>query len=131
MNVMEAINLLKKYNLYEKAKSQCKREKISEAPYDMQGHHEVYCRYLSEKRIEIRNREAKLQKIKCKEWNNISEDKKPLHDSCMFVELSLKNEYCSKCNHYKIIQELEQEMEILLAAQRCLEDAADYDAIWR
>ena len=47
MDVMDAINLLKKYNIYDDAKNECRRLKIDEAPYDMQGHHDVYCRYLS------------------------------------------------------------------------------------
>lgn len=47
MDVVDAINLLKKYNLYDKAECECKRRKISEMPYDMQGHHDVYCQFLS------------------------------------------------------------------------------------
>ena len=37
MDVMEAIDLLKKYELYNSAQNECKRRKIDEAPYDMKA----------------------------------------------------------------------------------------------
>lgn len=39
MDVLDAINLLKMYGLYDKAQSECRQKKIAKAPYDMQGHH--------------------------------------------------------------------------------------------
>lgn len=131
MDVLEAINLLKKYNLYDEAEAECRRRKIDKAPYDMQGHHEVYCKYLSKKWVELRDKKLELQKVKCKEWDNIPKEKKPAHDVCMFVEMSLRNECCSKCEYYKTIKELQGEMKTLTDAEKCLKAAADYDSTWR
>mgnify|MGYP007029453000 FL=1 len=131
MDVLETINLLKKYNLYDEAEAECRRRKIDKAPYDMQGHHEVYCKYLSKKWVELRDKKSELQKVKCKEWDNIPEEKKPAHDVCMFVEMSLRNECCSKCEYYKTIKELQGEMKTLTDAEKCLKAAADYDFTWR
>lgn len=62
MDVMEAISLLKKYNLYDSAQVECKNKKISTAPYDMQGHHDIYCKYLSKNgsNLEIRKLSFKI-----------------------------------------------------------------------
>ena len=57
MNVVEAISLLKKYNLYEDAEAECNRLKITKAPYDMQGFHNVYCDFLSKQSVKINRSE--------------------------------------------------------------------------
>lgn len=129
MDVMDAINLLKKYNMYDAAQAECKRKKISDAPYNMQGHHDVYCSYLSKKWIEFRDTKTKLQNEKCKEWANISGALKPVHDDCFFVETSLRKKYCeTNCKYYiNEIEPLYNAMEELSEAQNVLKDAAQRD----
>lgn len=129
MDVMDAINLLKKYNMYNDAEIECKRLKIDKAPYDMQGYHEVYCRYLSKKWVEIRNKKEMLQKVKCHEWDNIMENSKPAHDDCFFVNISLSQSICKKlCKYYQDnIEPLEQAMAELSEAQKVLKEAAQKD----
>lgn len=64
MDITEAFALLDKYSLRDKAKIECKRRKIDEAPYDMQGHHEVYSDLLQEVWIELRNkRDCRLKEL--------------------------------------------------------------------
>ena len=127
MDVMDAINLLKKYDLYDDAKSECRRKKGDTAPYDMMGHHDIYCSLLSKKWVEIRNKVEQLQKAKCTEWEHLPN--KPLHDDCNFVYICLHNSYCEeKCEFYlKTLKPLMQEMEQLTEAQQVLKDAAIKD----
>ena len=129
MDVMDAINLLKKYRLYDDAQIECKRKKIDEAPYDMKGHHEIYCSYLSKKWVELRDKRDKLQKIKCFEFDNIPDSQKPVHDDCFFVGLSCTNDYCkTKCKYYaENIAGLVQEMNELVEAEKVLKEAAEHD----
>lgn len=129
MDVLDAINLLKKYRVYDDAKSECMRKKIDKAPYDMQGHHEVYCHYLSKKWVELRDKRENLLKIKCVEWDNIPDNMKSSHDDCYFVGVCCSKDYCkTKCKYYRDnIAGLEHELEELSEAQKVLREAADRD----
>lgn len=129
MDVIDAIDLLKKYGLYNAAQNECKRKKIDEAPYDMKGHHEVYCSYLLQKRVELRDKRDKLQKVKCFEFDNIPDSLKPVHDDCFFVGLSCKENYCkTKCKYYQEnIAELVQEINEISQAEKILKEAAERD----
>lgn len=60
MNVDEAIGLLRKYNLFDKAEAESRKRKICKAPYDMQGHYNVYGEYLSQKSTEVLNKKFEL-----------------------------------------------------------------------
>lgn len=129
MDVMDAINLLKKYNIYDDAKNECRRLKIDEAPYDMQGHHDVYCRYLSKQWVKFKNEKELLQKIKCIEWDNISDTPKPAHDICWFVNSSSSKSICKNhCKYYiEKIAPIEDAMAELSEAQRVLKEVAQKD----
>ncbi|MFR0047467.1 MAG: hypothetical protein ACLRWO_13175 [Clostridium butyricum] len=128
MDVMDSINILKKYNMYDLAKVECKRRKIDESPYDMQGHHDVYCEFLSKKWVEIRNEKIKLQKITCKKWGVIPNDIKPRHNSCDLAVISLADRYCKvNCEYYSKIKKLQDDMKELQEAQNVLKDEAEYD----
>lgn len=129
MDVLDAINLLKKYQMYDDAESECRRKKIDKAPYDMQGHHEVYCHYLSKKWVELRDKRDNLLKVKCVEWNNIPDNMKSSHYDCYFVGVCCSKDYCkTKCNYYRDnIAELEHELEELSEAQKVLREAAKRD----
>lgn len=129
MDVMDAINLLKTYGLYDKAQSECKQKKIDNSPYDMQGHHEVYCSYLSKKWVELRNERDKALKNKCSEIINIPEELKPAHDDCSFAIYSRMKDYCEKkCKYYhEKVLPLTLKMNELSEAIKVLNDAADQD----
>lgn len=130
MDVMDVINILKKYNMYDKAQAECKRKKINEAPYDMQGYHDVYCSYLSKKWEELRDKKVELQNIKCKEWGNIPDEIKPIHDDCCFALTPLKDKYCKyKCKYYNNdIEKLDSAMKELGDAEKVLKDVAQHDS---
>lgn len=129
MDVMEAISLLKKYNLYDSAQVECKNKKISTAPYDMQGHHDIYCKYLSKKWVELRDKKIKLQDIKCKYLDIIPSGHKPAHDNCSFAQKILVKGLCSKsCEYYQYeIKPLYDAMNEIREAERVLKDAAQHD----
>ena len=129
MDVIEAINLLKKYNLYERAENECNRLKLDKAPYDMIGHHKVYCQFLNQKWVELRKKRDVLQKLECMELENIEATSKPMHKECYFVCVSLLEKHCKlKCQYYeeKIVP-LEQELEELSQAEITLKKAAEKD----
>lgn len=132
MDVLDAINLLKKYNKYDEAESECKRKKVSTAPYDMKGHHEIYCSYLSKIWRGFRDQLEKAQKRECVEWNNLP-CPKPLHNNCAFISVgSLKNHCKNNCTYYlQTIKPLEDKMLELSEAQEVLKDAADKDEALR
>lgn len=125
---MDAIVLLKKYNLYDDAQAECRRKKLDSSPYDMQGHNKVYCSYLSKKWRELRDEKDKLTKIKCIDLDNIPNIPKPAHNDCWFVCLSAKD-YCKeKCTYYKDnIAILVQGMNELSKAEDELNLAAEKD----
>ena len=129
MDVMDAIDLLKKYRLYDDAQNECKRKKIDEAPYDMKGHHEVYCSYLSKKWVELRDKRDKLLKVKCFEFDKIPDNPKPVHNDCFFVGVSCTKDYCkTECKYYQEnIAELVQAMNELSEAGKVLKEAAERD----
>lgn len=127
MDVMDAINLLKTYGLYNKAQSECKQKKIDNSPYDMQGHHEVYCSYLSKKWVQLRNERDKVHK--CSELVNILEEVKPAHDVCSFAIYSrMKDYFEKKCKYYhgKVLP-LTRKMNEQSEAIKVLNGAADQD----
>lgn len=129
MDVMDAINLLKKYGLYNDAQNECKRRKIDEAPYDMKGHFEVYCSYLSQKWIELRDKRDTLLKVKCFEFNDIPDNPKPVHDECYFVGGCCTKDYCkTECKYYQEnIAALVQEMNEIEEAEKVLKAEAERD----
>ena len=141
MNVVDAISLLKKYNLSEDAEAERKRLKITKAPYDMQGLHNVYCDLLSKQSVKISNQIRALRNIKCLEWENVEDDSRPVHDDCFFAYMSLAKNYCTtKCVYYRDkikpleqeLEELEQAEKVLKEAQRQLDaaNAANYTVEW-
>ena len=95
----------------------------------MKGHHDVYSSYLSKKWVEFRDKKSELQKTKCKEWENISNEIKPVHDDCFFVELLLKDKYCkAQCKFYNNeIEKLDHAMTELSEAEEVLNDKAQHD----
>ena len=102
MNVIDAINILKKYGRYNDAQNECKRKKIDEAPYDMQGHHKIYCCYLFQIWSELRNKKETLLKVKCSEFDNIPDNLKLVHGDCYSVSLGCTREHCkTKCKYYQ------------------------------
>ena len=129
MDVKDAIDLLREYGLYDDAQNECKRKKIDKAPYDMKGHHEVYCSYLFKKWVEIRDKRNSLLKVKCFEFDNIPDNPKPVHDDCFFVGVGCTKDYCkTKCKYYQEnIAVLVQEMNELSEAQTVLKDASERD----
>ena len=128
MDVGKAFELLDKYNLRKEAELECKRRKIDNAPYDMQGHNKVYCAFLSKQWIKLRDKLVDLQKIDCEYWDNIPEEIKPLHKECEFARYALsKKNICCRCDYNVKLQEIEQEMYELSEAQRALKDAAERD----
>lgn len=133
MNVVDAISLLKKYNLSEDAEAERKRLKITKAPYDMQGLHNVYCDLLSKQSVKISNQIRALRNIKCLEWENVEDDSRPVHDDCFFAYMSLAKNYCTtKCVYYREkIKPLEQELEELEQAEKVLKEAAQRDFYMR
>ena len=56
-------------------------------------------RFLENIKNELKNKEEKIKKEECSKWDKIHEDKKPLHKECFFVQMELKEEYCSECRH--------------------------------
>ena len=98
MDVFSAISLLKKYKMYDDAERECRRRGIDKAPYDMQGHHEIYCQFHSKKWVELRDKRDCLLKIRRVEWDNIPDEMKRVHDECNFVGVCSTKEYCrTKC----------------------------------
>lgn len=128
MDVMDAVNLLKKYELLEKAERECLQKKIDKSPYDMVGHHNIYCNCLNSKWKELRDKKQQLQKIKCKEWDNIPQKSKPIHDACEFAQYTISN-YCKTiCKFYKDeIEVIENAMKELNEAKSVLKKAAETD----
>lgn len=125
MDVMDAVNLLKKYGLYNAAEAECKDKKLSNIPYDMIGHHKIYCSYLQKKVNEYRMEMNKVKEKTCIKWSEIPIEKKPAHDVCSFVEPVLKNTFCKDC--CKVfsssiipislkIQELNEAQDVLMSA---------------
>lgn len=100
--VTDAIEILKKYEYYTNAEAEIdiKRKKIASAPYDMKGHYDVYCTYLSKIRSKLRDKLSELQSIDCVEWDQLTGTDRPPHKDCNFVYIS--NSYCNeKCKYYQ------------------------------
>lgn len=98
--VTDAIETLKKYGYYTNAEIDIKRKKIASAPYDMKGHYDVYCTYLSKIWAKLRDQISELQSIDCVEWDQLPGTDRPLHKDCNFVYIS--NSYCDeKCKYYQ------------------------------
>jgi len=129
MNVMDVIDLMKHYNIFDKAEAECRLKKLSTAPYDMQGHHKVYCSHLDKKWVETRNKKDATQDCKCKEWDNVSIKNKPAHKECKYVHYCI-TEYCkNNCIYYvEKIAVLEKEMEKIKGATETLIKAANKDS---
>lgn len=131
MNSLDAINLLKKYNLYEEAQCECRRLKLDKAPYDMMGHNKVYCQFLNKKWVELRDLSSKKQKNSCGNTDAL-ESQKSIHDDCFFNRIAFaKNGFCKECSLGKELDEIETEMRALSEASKVLEAAAEHDYMWR
>lgn len=128
MDIMDAIDLMKHFGIYNEAKRECEIKRIDKSPYDMQGHHRIYCSHLDKKWVQLRNRRDELQNIKCKEWDNLALQGRPLHDDCKFAYYSI-TDYCqNNCMFYKdIIKKLEDEMVQVKEASNLLKKAAEED----
>jgi len=101
MDIGKALALLDKYNLKDKAKRECKKRKIEEVPYDLQGHHKVYSDLLQSVYYELRDkRDSRLKKLGLSTIDK-TED--------------------SDINNWN------REMEDISDAQRVLKETADYD----
>lgn len=129
MDVIGVIELLKKYKMFDDAQNECKRRKIDEAPYDMKGHHEVYCSYLSQKRVELQHKRDDLRKVKCVEYDNIPDNLKPVHDDCFFVGMCCTKDYCeTECTYYQQnIAPLDQEISEIAEAEKVLKEEGERD----
>ena len=131
MDSLDAINLLKEYNLFEAAQSECRKQKIDETPYDMQGHNKVYCQFLDKKRLELRKKAEMIQKASCENQVAVNSQQRP-HDDCFFNRfLFVKNGFCTACSLGNELDAIEAEMAKLSEASRVLKEAAEYDYTWR
>lgn len=65
MDITEVFALIDEYKLRDKVKNECKKRKIDEVPYDMQGYHEVCSDLLQEVWLELRRkRDFRLKELK-------------------------------------------------------------------
>lgn len=131
MNSLDAINLLKKYDLYEAAQNECRRLKLASAPYDMMGHNKVYCQFLDNKWVELRKLADK--KMKCKCFNlDAMKSQNSAHDDCFFNRLTFKKSgSCEGCSLAGELDSIETEMNHLSEASKVLKKAAEDDYTWR
>ncbi|MCD7805834.1 MAG: hypothetical protein LUH19_00660 [Lachnospiraceae bacterium] len=128
MNTIEAINILEEYGLREKAEAECKRKKLDKVPYDMMGHHKVYCQFLNDKCTEIKLRCDDMKKVRCLKWDEVIG--KPDYEDCAYAFIDLKKRgVCSNCELGKEIEEKSKEMDRLNEAIETLRKVAihDYD----
>lgn len=125
MDVMDAVNLLKKYGVYNAAKAECENKKLSDIPYDMMGHHKIYCRYLQKLANEFREEMNKVKENSCVKWSEIPQNEKPAHNVCSFIETVLKDTLCKdNCKVYNLqimpislkIKELNEAQDVLISA---------------
>lgn len=129
MNVIDAVDILKKYGLYDAAEAEIRNKRINKTPYDMQGHHTVYIKYLFHKWVELRDERDKLLKVKCINYDIISVDSKPAHDDCSYISAYCTKDCCkTHCTYYKDkIAVYCQKMDELDEAQNVLQEASDRD----
>ncbi len=95
----------------------------------MKGRHEVYCIYLSKKETELKGKIEELQKVRCFEFDNIPDDRKPIHNECSFINLECMNDECrTKCKYYREkIEPLDCAVKELSEAQKVLEREGEKD----
>ena len=48
MDTVQAIEVMKREHIYDRAEAECIRRKLDEYPYDMCGHNKVYCQFITE-----------------------------------------------------------------------------------
>ena len=124
---IDSFEILKKYNLYEEAKKECERQKIENAPYDMQGHNNIYCGFLDKKWREIRDVKLKKQECRCTNQDAVISENSP-HDICVFNrDAFAKKGLCKSCELGKELDILESELNELSCASKALEEAAERD----
>lgn len=129
LEIEDAFGLLDKYNLRERADRECILKKLDKAPYDMLGHHKVYCSLLDEKLREIRDLSLKKQKEQ-KHCNNMKAVKanNSLHEDCFFNRLTFnKNGACDECTLGIELAALDKEMNDLSEASKLLKEDAEED----
>ena len=133
MTFAEAIGLLKRYGLLEKAENECKLKKISNASYDSARKSKIYCSYLSEKRVALQNKRNKLLEVKCFELDNIPDGSMIAHDDCYFVGTNCTKDYCKKmCKYYRDnIKQLDNDINELAKAEKALTECLDHDYRFR
>lgn len=113
MDCGDAFDLLRKYNLMEEAKIECKRRKIDEAPYGMIGYNKIYADFLNKKWVEFRDEILTKQKNmkKCCNSNALELSNTP-HEGCYFNRISFeKKGWCDKCALGNEITASEKEMQ--------------------
>lgn len=131
MDVGKAFELLEELGLMGKAKQECKRKKLCEAPYDMIGHNAVYAEFLNKHWIEVRNITLNEEKAKCCNVNAFIEENM-VPDDCGFCRLSFKKKgYCESCQIGKKLDELEEEMKKCSDGAKAFKDAAERDFYMR
>ena len=131
LNTLDAIDLLKRYGLYEKAKSECRRLKLDEAPYDMQGHNRVFQQFLDMKQEELTGLREKKQKCKCN--SVIAIKSQSIENSTCLMNKTLFDDkgFCESCLLKAEVDDLTFEINALREASKALQKAAEYDYIWR
>ena len=128
-NVIDAIEVLKKYNYYENAENEIRQKKIKTIPYNMQGEYSVYCSYLSKIWCELRDRIDKLQLIKCVELDNFPDTKRPVHEECQFAYFCGDKSFCeNKCGYYlEKLKPLMEERDKVAQMEKDLKKTAERD----
>ncbi len=97
-NFDNAVNIMKKYNLWDKADIECKKEKICQSPYDIIGRNDIYCKVIDK---EITELNIKLNDLKLKE---IDIKKQIDNHTRSIQELRTAKELIEECSiedHYK------------------------------
>ena len=126
MKITEAREAVKKYDLQGQVDREFANEKES-GRYDIISECKNSQRFLENIKNELKNKEEKIKKEECSKWDKIHEDKKPLHKECFFVQMELKEEYCSECKRYDEIQKLQNDMKKIQEARNCFKECADRD----
>ena len=130
----DVTNLLKRYDVYEKAELICEQHKLNRGLYNMQERYEVYCNLLMEIFNKMREKKMALEKRKCCKWDDIVKNHELPHDDCFSIcEFSHCKKVCEeRCDYYrKEIEPLEHSMAELQEAMRVLKEEAEKDRYMR
>lgn len=121
MSDIDPFEILEKYNLKEKGDAEIRRnkKKLDEPPFNMQGRYKIYCDFLGEEWVKLRDQRDKLAENICTQ-----------SDGRCFINRLDKNkisQLCKDCSIAKEIEPLEAAMNELSAASKKLKEYADYD----